>query len=203
MVLLSDNKGDLSVNFSSITPKKQNSTLHKVARVCPTFGFEITTYIPSIGQNSQEHSIINIQLIGLRLSTKKICLSHFISFCPSVQIVHLKKLKPFILVYHDTSQRYKFLINGGIILPFLFKKIPKWMINSFHTRKNHRKSFDNTDSYLSMISHDQDNWFHYHKAAPKLAWFQDVESMLNHHLAGLLGLGSHSWVGHQIHKVLL
>ncbi|KAL5645097.1 hypothetical protein ACJX0J_002523, partial [Zea mays] len=42
-------------------------------------------------------------------------------------------------------------------------------------------------------------WFHYHKAAPKLAWFQDVESMLNHHLAGLLGLGSLSWAGHQIH----
>ncbi|CAN1364142.1 Photosystem I P700 chlorophyll a apoprotein A1 (Fragment) [Linum perenne] len=38
-------------------------------------------------------------------------------------------------------------------------------------------------------------WFHYHKAAPKLAWFQDVESMLNHHLAGLLGLGSLSWRG--------
>ncbi|KAL4302963.1 hypothetical protein GQ457_10G012370 [Hibiscus cannabinus] len=38
-------------------------------------------------------------------------------------------------------------------------------------------------------------WFHYHKAAPKLAWFQDVESMLNHHLAGLLGLGSLSWAG--------
>ncbi|PPS13546.1 hypothetical protein GOBAR_AA07027 [Gossypium barbadense] len=37
-------------------------------------------------------------------------------------------------------------------------------------------------------------WFHYHKAAPKLAWFQDVESMLNHHLAGLLGLGSLSWL---------
>ena len=32
-------------------------------------------------------------------------------------------------------------------------------------------------------------WFHYHKAAPKLEWFQNVESMLNHHLAGLLGLG--------------
>ncbi|WMV21731.1 hypothetical protein MTR67_015116 [Solanum verrucosum] len=40
-------------------------------------------------------------------------------------------------------------------------------------------------------------WFHYHKAAPKLAWFQDVEFMLNHHLAGLLGLGSLSWAGHQ------
>ncbi|KAH9687933.1 hypothetical protein KPL70_014960 [Citrus sinensis] len=32
------------------------------------------------------------------------------------------------------------------------------MIDSFHTRKNRRKSFDNTDSYFSMISHDQDNW---------------------------------------------
>lgn len=42
-------------------------------------------------------------------------------------------------------------------------------------------------------------WFHYHKAAPKLEWFQNVESMLNHHLAGLLGLGSLAWAGHQIH----
>ena len=42
-------------------------------------------------------------------------------------------------------------------------------------------------------------WFHYHKAAPKLEWFQNVESMLNHHLAGLLGMGSLGWAGHQIH----
>jgi photosystem I P700 chlorophyll a apoprotein A1 len=42
-------------------------------------------------------------------------------------------------------------------------------------------------------------WFHYHKAAPKLEWFRNAESMLNHHLAGLLGLGSLSWAGHQIH----
>ncbi|PZV12519.1 MAG: photosystem I core protein PsaA [Pseudanabaena sp.] len=42
-------------------------------------------------------------------------------------------------------------------------------------------------------------WFHYHKAAPKLEWFKNAESMLNHHLAGLLGLGSLSWAGHQIH----
>ncbi|CAN6440758.1 unnamed protein product [Victoria cruziana] len=39
-------------------------------------------------------------------------------------------------------------------------------------------------------------------AAPKLAWFQDVESMLNHHLAGILGLGSLSWSGHQVHVSL-
>ncbi|KAJ0105491.1 hypothetical protein Patl1_19302 [Pistacia atlantica] len=75
-----------------------------------------------------------------------------------LQIVHLKKLKPFLLDDHNTSQKSKFLINGGRISPFLFNKIPKWMIDSFHTRNNRRKSFDNTDSYFSMISHDQDNW---------------------------------------------
>jgi len=42
-------------------------------------------------------------------------------------------------------------------------------------------------------------WFHYHKAAPKLEWFQNAESMLNHHLSGLLGLGCLSWAGHEIH----
>jgi len=42
-------------------------------------------------------------------------------------------------------------------------------------------------------------WFHYHKAAPKLEWFQNAESMMNHHLSVLLGLGSLSWAGHQIH----
>jgi len=45
-------------------------------------------------------------------------------------------------------------------------------------------------------------WFHYHKAAPKLEWFQNAESMMNHHLAGLLGLVCLSWSGHQIHIAL-
>ncbi|KAF3772301.1 DNA-directed RNA polymerase subunit beta'' [Nymphaea thermarum] len=40
----------------------------------------------------------------------------------------------------------------------IMEAIPKWMINSLHTRNNRRKFFDNTDSYSSMISHDQDNW---------------------------------------------
>nr|QXV93841.1 Ycf2 [Epimedium diphyllum]QXV93858.1 Ycf2 [Epimedium diphyllum]QXV95083.1 Ycf2 [Epimedium trifoliolatobinatum]QXV95100.1 Ycf2 [Epimedium trifoliolatobinatum] len=75
-----------------------------------------------------------------------------------LQIVHLNKLKPFLLDDHDTSQKSKFLINGGRVSPFLFNKIPKWMIDSFHTRKNRRKSFEKTDSYFSMISHDRDNW---------------------------------------------
>lgn len=45
-------------------------------------------------------------------------------------------------------------------------------------------------------------WFHYHKAAPKLEWFQNVESMMNHHLAGLLGLGCLGYAGQQIHVSL-
>nr|YP_010710635.1 hypothetical chloroplast RF21 [Impatiens omeiana]YP_010710655.1 hypothetical chloroplast RF21 [Impatiens omeiana]WCZ70745.1 hypothetical chloroplast RF21 [Impatiens omeiana]WCZ70766.1 hypothetical chloroplast RF21 [Impatiens omeiana] len=75
-----------------------------------------------------------------------------------LQILHLKKWKPFLLDDHDTSQKSKFLINGGTISPVLFNKIPKWMIDSSHTRNNRRKSFDNTHSYFSMIFHDQDNW---------------------------------------------
>ena len=45
-------------------------------------------------------------------------------------------------------------------------------------------------------------WFHYHVKSPKLAWFQNTESMMNHHLAGLLGLGSLGWTGHLIHVSL-
>jgi len=41
--------------------------------------------------------------------------------------------------------------------------------------------------------------YHYHKAAPKLDWFRNLESMLNHHIAGLVGLGSIAWAGHCIH----
>ncbi len=45
-------------------------------------------------------------------------------------------------------------------------------------------------------------WFHYHKRAPKLEWFQNAESMLNHHLSVLLGCGSLGWAGHIIHVAL-
>ncbi|GJR25158.1 hypothetical protein QVD17_42521 [Tagetes erecta] len=58
---LSGSKGDLSVNFSTITPKKPNSALRKVARVRLTSGFEITAYIPGIGHNSQEHSVVLVR----------------------------------------------------------------------------------------------------------------------------------------------
>ncbi|KAI9092975.1 hypothetical protein K1719_027498 [Acacia pycnantha] len=54
-------KRDLSVNFSTITPKKPNSALRKVARVRLTSGFEITAYIPGIGHNLQEHSVVLVR----------------------------------------------------------------------------------------------------------------------------------------------
>uniref|UniRef100_A0A6N2M1J4 Ribosomal protein S12 n=1 Tax=Salix viminalis TaxID=40686 RepID=A0A6N2M1J4_SALVM len=57
----SGSKGDLSVNFYTITPKKPNSALRKVARVRLTSGFEITAYIPGIGHNSQEHSVVLVR----------------------------------------------------------------------------------------------------------------------------------------------
>ena len=42
----------------TITPKKPNSAIRKVARVRLTSGFEVTAYIPGIGHNLQEHSVV-------------------------------------------------------------------------------------------------------------------------------------------------
>nr|QIM14878.1 ribosomal protein S12 [Chrysanthemum boreale] len=49
------------VQIMNITPKKPNSALRKVARVRLTSGFEITAYIPGIGHNSQEHSVVLVR----------------------------------------------------------------------------------------------------------------------------------------------
>ena len=43
------------------TPKKPNSAMRKVARVRLTNGFEVTSYIPGIGHNLQEHSVVMIR----------------------------------------------------------------------------------------------------------------------------------------------
>ena len=45
----------------TITPKKPNSAIRKVARVKLTSGFEITSYIPGEGHNLQEHSIVLVR----------------------------------------------------------------------------------------------------------------------------------------------
>ncbi len=45
----------------TITPKKPNSALRKVARVRLTNGIEVTAYIPGIGHNLQEHSVVLVR----------------------------------------------------------------------------------------------------------------------------------------------
>ena len=49
------------VRVYTTTPKKPNSALRKVARVRLTSGYEVTAYIPGIGHNLQEHSIVMIR----------------------------------------------------------------------------------------------------------------------------------------------
>lgn len=45
----------------TVTPKKPNSALRKVARVRLTSGIEVTSYIPGVGHNLQEHSVVLIR----------------------------------------------------------------------------------------------------------------------------------------------
>jgi len=54
-------KRGVCVRVYTQTPKKPNSALRKVARVRLTNGIEVTTYIPGVGHNLQEHSIVLIR----------------------------------------------------------------------------------------------------------------------------------------------
>ena len=54
-------KRGVCVRVFTSTPKKPNSALRKVARVRLTNGIEVTTYIPGVGHNLQEHSIVLIR----------------------------------------------------------------------------------------------------------------------------------------------
>ena len=57
----SPQKRGVCTRVYTTTPKKPNSALRKVARVKLTNGIEVTTYIPGIGHNLQEHSIVLIR----------------------------------------------------------------------------------------------------------------------------------------------
>jgi len=54
-------KRGVCIRVYTTTPKKPNSALRKVARVRLTTGIEITAYIPGIGHNLQEHSIVLVR----------------------------------------------------------------------------------------------------------------------------------------------
>jgi small subunit ribosomal protein S12 len=54
-------KRGVCTRVMTMTPKKPNSALRKVARVRLTNGIEVTAYIPGIGHNLQEHSVVLIR----------------------------------------------------------------------------------------------------------------------------------------------
>ncbi len=60
------------MKVGTVTPKKPNSALRKYARVRLTNGMEVTAYIPGVGHNLQEHSVVVIRggkvrdLVGVR-----------------------------------------------------------------------------------------------------------------------------------------
>jgi small subunit ribosomal protein S12 len=58
---VSPQKRGVCVRVFTQTPKKPNSALRKVARVRLTNGIEVTTYIPGVGHNLQEHSLVLIR----------------------------------------------------------------------------------------------------------------------------------------------
>lgn len=59
--LSSPQKRGVCTKVTTTTPKKPNSALRKIARVRLTNGLEATTYIPGIGHNLQEHSVVLIR----------------------------------------------------------------------------------------------------------------------------------------------
>lgn len=57
----SPQKRGVCTRVSTLTPKKPNSALRKVARVRLTNGAEVTAYIPGVGHNLQEHSVVLVR----------------------------------------------------------------------------------------------------------------------------------------------
>ncbi|OGZ45001.1 MAG: 30S ribosomal protein S12 [Candidatus Ryanbacteria bacterium RIFCSPHIGHO2_02_FULL_48_12] len=54
-------KRGVCISVKTMTPKKPNSALRKIARVRLTNGMEVTAYIPGVGHNLQEHSVVMLR----------------------------------------------------------------------------------------------------------------------------------------------
>jgi small subunit ribosomal protein S12 len=61
MVVFSPFKRGVCVKVATMTPKKPNSAIRKIARVRLTNGMEVTAYIPGEGHNLQEHSVVIVR----------------------------------------------------------------------------------------------------------------------------------------------
>ena len=57
----SPQKRGVCTTVKTMTPKKPNSALRKIARVRLTNGYEVTAYIPGVGHSLQEHSVVMIR----------------------------------------------------------------------------------------------------------------------------------------------
>jgi small subunit ribosomal protein S12 len=60
-LISSPQRRGVCVRVYTTTPKKPNSALRKVARVRLTSGYEVTSYIPGMGHNLQEHSVVLVR----------------------------------------------------------------------------------------------------------------------------------------------
>ncbi len=72
----SPQKRGVCTSVKTVTPRKPNSALRKVARVRLTNGFEVTAYIPGEGHNLQEHSVVLIR--GGRVKDLAGCRYHIV-----------------------------------------------------------------------------------------------------------------------------
>jgi len=72
----SPQKRGVCTSVKTVTPKKPNSALRKVARVRLTNGFEVTAYIPGVGHNLQEYSVVLIR--GGRVKDLPGCRYHIV-----------------------------------------------------------------------------------------------------------------------------
>nr|YP_010389642.1 hypothetical chloroplast RF21 [Chesneya acaulis]UPT34344.1 hypothetical chloroplast RF21 [Chesneya acaulis] len=142
-----------SIDWSEVIDKKDlsKSLSFFLSKFIPFLSNSLPSVFVSFGSMPVHRSEIHIY--ELKGPNDPLCNKFLESI--GLQIVHLKKRKPFLLEDYDTSPKSKLLINGGTRSPFFLNKIQKRMIDSSHTRKNCRKSFSHTDSYFS---HDQDNW---------------------------------------------
>jgi small subunit ribosomal protein S12 len=79
-LLGSPQRRGVCLSVKTKTPKKPNSALRKVARVRLTTGYEVTAYIPGVGHNLQEHSVVLVRggrvkdLPGVRYHIVRGCL---------------------------------------------------------------------------------------------------------------------------------
>ena len=120
-IQVSPQKRGVCTRVGTITPKKPNSALRKYARVRLSNGMEVTCYIPGIGHNLQEHSVVLIRggrvkdLIGVRY--------HIIRGTLDTAAVQNRKLDPFVkkmILDVDKST----VMDSGVIDSPVSGKIP-------------------------------------------------------------------------------